>query len=628
MLDAIRERAQGWIARIILGFIILTFSIWGMDWYFKGGGAEKSIAKVGGESITQRDFQLGLKNQKDAMEGGGGRKVNIDDPQFRRAVIDNLIEVKLLTQAAQNAGLTVPENFVGQLLGQATQFMDNGQFSQAKLDAWLRNRGMSQAQLVELVHQDVLTQQLQRGLGMGTDVASASLKPLLVALAQEREVSERVFDAKAFQAQARVDDAAVKADYEANKAHYEMPAQARVQYLVFALDGIKKQIKVDDAAVRRLYAENAARYGEPEQRSARHILIKAEPGMAAAERQKAKAKAEKLLAEVKAAPGRFGELAKQHSDDPGSAAKGGDLGFFARDRMVKPFADAAFALKKGEIGGLVESEFGYHILIVDAIRPGKEKPFEAVKAALTEEWLHKEAQKRFAEQAEKFGNLVYEQPNGLEPAAKTYGLKIETSDWISRARAQPALLASPRLLELVFAPESLSKRQNTEAVEVAPNTLVAARVIEHKPAGVKPLAEVADAIRQQLTQKVALEKARAEGRAALQAAQANGGGAGWSIPMTVSRLQPLNLPIEAVRALFKADARRLPAFLGVDTPDGYRLYRLTAVRDTDKAAAQETRIRRDVERLQARAELAAFMQAVRAQTTLTLDEKALGEKQP
>lgn len=628
MLEAIRDRAQGWVARVILGLIILTFALFGIESYINNRSTVPEVAKVGGDAITLDDFQVALRNQKDAIEGSGEAKANTDDPKFRQAVLDDLITARVMAISAQKSGIKADPQRALKTLAEIPAFQEGGKFSPARMDSWLRNRGMNQAQLLALLQQDVQLGQLEVGLREGVVIAEGSLKPLLAALSEQREVNEQIFDARGFRDPGKIDNAAIEAEYKAQRAKLETPAQARVEYLVLSLDTLKTQIKVDEAAVRRLYDSNVSRYSEPEQRRARHILISARADQPAAERTQARQKAEQVLSEVKKAPARFADLARKYSQDTGSAANGGDLGFFTRDHMVKAFADTAFALKKGEISGVVESEFGYHIILLDEIRAAQAQPFERLKAQLTEEWRTQEAQKRFAEQADKFANQVYEQANGLQAVAKAFNLTVQTSGWISRTQAEPAFLAHPGLMDAVFSPESLAKKQNTDAIEVAPNTLVAARLLEYKPAGVRSLAEVSAQIREELATRSALAAARRAGAEALAQSQAGKGAGAWSANMILTRMQPLNLPPEAIKAIFKQSAKRLPVFVGVETQDGYRVYRINQVQAGNAAEQHAARIRADLQRMQAKSEVKAFIAAAKADLGVSIDEKVLGKTEP
>lgn len=625
MLDVIRTHAQGWIAKVILALITVPFALWGIDSYFRGSGQTASVAKVGASEITEREFTQALNNQRDGIQEQGG-KVDIDNPAFRKQVLDQIVDTRLITDAALSNGLMVSQAQVSAMLHGIPVFQENGQFSTKRLESWLRARSMGEQDLVNMIQQDALMQQLQFGYGGGSIAPSASIAQLATQITQEREVNEAVFSVPAFLPSISIDDKTVEAEYKANIARFATPPQARIQYLVLSLAGLAAQIQISDQAAQQYYDANKSRYQEPEQRRASHILIKTEAGMAPAAKAEAKAKAEKLLQELRQNPGKFADLAKQNSGDPGSAARGGDLGNFSREMMVKPFADAAWALKVGELSGVVESEFGYHIIRLDGITPGSALGFAVVKGDIVEELKTQQAQRKYAEMADRFSNLVYEKPDSLQPAAKELGLTIAESGWISQSRAEPPMLMNQALLTAVFSPEALQKKQNTDAIEVAPNTLVAAHVLEHKPAGTLPLAEVASAIKQSLASKAARVKAIEAGTAALAAAQRGQAPAGLGMPVKITRMQPAGLPPQAMKVLFKVSPAKLPAYVGVEMPDGYRLYRINSARQGEAKPGLDAQIKQDLSRIVAQEELRAYLEYVRARNKVEIKPNAIEKK--
>lgn len=616
MLEAIRERAQGWIAKVILALLIVPFALWGIDSYFSGGGKQKPAATVNGEGISQQEFLKALRDQRESLGG------KADEKALRQVVMDQLVNTRLLSDAAYQAGFAVLEPQLQAMLAGLDAFQENGRFSQARLDAWLRSRGMSQSELMALLQQDHLLRQVQTGLGQGALVPRPSVARLAALIGQQREVNEVTFDQQRFLDQAKVDDRAVQAEYEARKDSFATPRQVRVQYAVLSLSSLEKAVHPSDEDARKYYEANQSRYQEAEKRRASHILIQVPQGADAAAKEAARAKAQGILAEVQKAPKRFAELARQHSQDPGSGEKGGDLGAFTRDMMVKPFADAVWSMRPGEIRGLVESQFGFHIIRLDGVVPGAKMGFEMVKGEILQALRQQEAQRRFAEAAERFSNLVYEQPESLEPVAREFGIQLETSGWIDEKQASPAFLANAQLLAALFAEDSLKKHNNVEAVEVAPNTLVSARVVEYRPAGMRAFADVAPEIRQRLIQAQARKLAVEAGRKALAAAQAGQSVAGWSAPMTLSRGQPLNVPQEAIKAVFRANVAKLPAYVGAETPEGYRLYRINRVTNVD-ATAQMERMRVDLRRLVAQEELRAYLENLKNRAKIEIDPSAM-----
>ncbi|MEW5787515.1 MAG: SurA N-terminal domain-containing protein [Pseudomonadota bacterium] len=619
MLEAIRERAQGWIAKVILALLIIPFALWGVDSYFTGGGKEPAAAEVGDGEISQREFLKALKEHEEELGG------KVEDKVLRQQVMDQLVNTRLLGEAATKAGFAVLDPQVQAVLAGVDIFQDNGKFSQAKLEAWLKSKGMAQGELLAMIGQDLLLKQVQIGYGEGAVAPRPVAERLTTLLGQQRDLNEAVFDAGAYAANVKIDDSAIEAEYKARQSDYTIPAQIRAQYLVLSQAALEEAIQVSDEQARAFYSANAARFQEPEQRQAAHILVKVDGSADAQSKAAAKAKAEGLLAEIRKSPGKFADLARQHSQDPVSGAQGGDLGAFTRDMMVKPFADAVWGMKPGEVSGLVESQFGYHIIRLDKVVVGAKLGFEVVKGDIIQELRQQEAQKRFAESAESFSNKVYEQPESLEPAAKDFGLKLQESGWLAKDKGE-GLLANARLLESLFSQDALAKKQNVEAVEVAPNTLVAARVLEHRPAGLRPLADVAGEIRARLTQARAKILAVEAGKKALEAARAGQAPAGLSAPMTISRMQPLNVPRDALNAVFRAETGTLPAFVGVELADGYRLYRINRVDAGSTPPGMADKLRGDLRRLVAQEEMRAYLESVKASVKIKIAPESLEPK--
>jgi len=621
MLEAIRERSQGWIAKVILILLIIPFALWGVDSYVSGGGREPAAATIDEEEITQREFVKALQEQQEQLGG------QVEEKALRQLVMDQLVNTRVLSQAATQAGFSILEPQVQAVLGGIEIFHDNGVFSESKLDNWLRGRDMSRGELLSMLSQDLLLKQVQIGYGEGAVFALPSATQLSKLLAQQREVNEVVFDFQSYLASVQIDESAIAAEYKARQADFATPVMLRVAYVILSQAALESQVAVSEEQARKYFEANPAQFQEPEQRRASHILIKLDAEADDAARQASRTRAEQLLEEVRKTPGKFADLARQHSQDPGSGARGGDLGTFSRDMMVKPFADAVWAMKTGEIQGLVESQFGFHIIRLDGIVGGAKLGFALVKDDIIASLRQQEAQQRFIEAAERFSNTVYEQPESLEPAAKEFSLKIEQSDWISEGNAQPAVLGDARLIKALINEDALNKKHNIEAIEVAPNTLVSARVIEHRPAGVRPLAEVSANIRSALATAKARSLAVDAGQKALAVARAgNQSGLTLSAPMTVSRMQPLNVPAVSLRAIFSADAAKLPGWAGVASAEGYRLYRINRVAEGEMPTEQVKAMRNDMRRLLAQEEMRAYLESAKSRAKIEISPSALEPK--
>jgi peptidyl-prolyl cis-trans isomerase D len=321
-----------------------------------------------------------------------------------------------------------------------------------------------------------------------------------------------------------------------------------------------------------------------------------------------------LLAEARKNPAQFAELASKNSQDKGSAVQGGDLGFFGRGAMVKPFEDAAFSMKVGDISEPIETEYGYHIITLVATKGGEKKPLAEVKAEIENELRKTAAKARWGATAEQFTDLVYQQADSLQPAIDKLKLEKKTAT-VQRTPAPGATgaLASTRLLEAVFGNEAVANKRNTDAIEVGANQLVAARVVQHSPARVLPLADVKERVRQAVVIQQAQALARKDGQAKLAALQAPGG-ASAELPgkALISRAQPQNLPKEVLDAALRANASKLPFITGVDVPgSGYTVLRVSAVQPRDPAAAPEEQLRSQYAQAWANAENDAYLSALK-----------------
>ncbi len=411
---------------------------------------------------------------------------------------------------------------------------------------------------------------------------------------ERREVQLARFNTTDFVARINPTEADLEAFYQANQPLFQAPEQASIEYVVLDLESVKKGIRLAEQDVRSYYEQNMARLSGNEERRASHILITAARSASDAERQKAKARAEELLAQLRKAPGSFAELARKHSQDPGSAARGGDLDFFGRGAMVKPFEDAVFALQKGEISGVVESDFGYHIIRLTDIKAPKAKSFEELRSSLEAELKNQQARAKYAEAAEVFANSVYEQSDSLKPVAEQLKLTIQTAPRVLRQPAPGASgpLASQRFLEAVFSADVVTNKRNSEAVEIGPSQLAAARITAYAPARTLPLAEVRTAVRERLVNARAAELARQEGQKQLAAWQASPAQAQLSAAQVVSRDQPQGLPSPLLDAVLRADATNLPAWVGVDL--GERGYAVAKVnKRLERAAAVAASLQQD-----------------------------------
>jgi peptidyl-prolyl cis-trans isomerase D len=593
------------IVQIVLALIALPFAFFGVDYYFRSGDARATdVAKVGDYRVTQAEYDQSLREQQDRMRQQLGRNFDpalFDNPEVRMAILDQLVSQQILLQKARDLGFRVSDSQLQQAIAELPVFQENGRFSAERYRQLLAAQNMSPLFFEGRLRQELLLAAMQDPVALGSIVARGSAERYINLLEQQRVVALAGVDAEPFVKDVKVDDAEVKAFYDGNAKAFETPEQVRFEYLLLSQDALAPQVAVDPAEVRKAYDENARQYTQPEERKASHILIAVKPDAKDDEKAAAKKKAEDLLAQAKAAPQRFAELAKANSQDPGSATEGGNLGSFARGTMVKTFDDAVFAMKPGEIAGPVQSEFGYHVIRLDGVTPARSRPFEEAKAQIEADLRRQKTAQKFATAAEQLQNLVYEQADSLQGPAKTLGIEVKSSPLVTRTQAQAIAQGNAKFVQALFSPESLAGKRNTEAIEIGPNLLMAGRIVEHKPAAPRPLAEVADEIRRQLVRKSAGELAQKAGQEKLalleQGRSAKEAGLVFGQPVTVNRsqAQPGFSP-DALTRIFRLAPESLPKTIGLPNErGGYSVYRVEKVlepapADAAKLAAASGRI--------------------------------------
>jgi peptidyl-prolyl cis-trans isomerase D len=586
MFDFIRNHNRVLFFVLVL-LIFPSFVFFGVQGYsqFKDAGSV-AVAKVDGQKITRAEWDAAHRRQVEQMRS---QMPNLDaavfdSPDFKRETLDNLVRDRVLFAAANRAHFAVSDERLQRELMSVPQLAalrrPDGSMDVAAYKALIGAQGMTIEGFEANVRQNLVLRQVLGGVTASVPPGGSPGRSALDALLQQREVQVLRFDAKDQVASVSPSDAELAAFHKAHEDEFRAPEQASIEYVVLDVDGLKAGISVPEADLRKYYSENASRYSVAEERRASHVLIGAAKDAPAAERAQAKAKAESLLAELRKSPASFAEVAKKNSSDSASAQRGGDLDFFARGAMVKPFEDAAFAMKPGEISNVVETDFGYHIIRLDAVRGGDKKPFESVRAEIEDEVRKQLALKRYAEVAEEFSNMVYEQADSLQPVVDKLKLKKQVAT-VQRTPAAGATgaLSSAKLLETVFGSESVKNKRNTEAVEVGPNQLAAARVLQHTPARVQTLAEVMPQVRQRVIAEQAAARARKAGEVKLAELRASGDASTLPPAVLLSRASAQSQPRALVDAVLRADATKLPQWLGVDLGDaGYAVVRLTAIK--------------------------------------------------
>ena len=622
MFDSIRNHSKIWMGLLFL-LVIPSFVLFGLDSYSRFEDKGAVVARVDGQKITQTEWDSAHQAEVDRIRVSMPNldPKLLDSAEARYATLDRLVNERLIARASEKQLLVTSDQRLARYLQQDPSIAGlrgaDGKLDMERYRQLAASQGMTPEMLEARVRRDLSNQQVLAGLQGSVFATQRQTDMALDAYLQRREIQVQRWMPSDFASKVQVTDADLERYYQEQSERFRSVENADVEFLVLDVAALQDKIVLPEQDLKTYYEQNLQRLGGQEQRRASHILVNAAKDLPAADKQKARAKAESLLAAVRKAPKTFAEVARKNSDDTGSASRGGDLDFFARGAMVKPFEDAAFALQKGDISDIVESDFGFHIIQLTEIKQPQAPSFESMRPQLEADLRKQQAQRQFAELAETFSNSVYEQSDSLAPVAERLKLTVQKAQGLTRTPAAGAqgVVNNPKLLQAVFSEDSVVKRRNTAAVEVAPNTLVSARVVNHRPAAVRPLEEVKADVRQLLIQAKSAELAKAEGQARLAAwknepAQANLGQA-----LTVSREQAQGQPQALVEAALRADPAHMPALTGVDLgSQGYALVRVNKIVPRPEMTSQQAeQSRQQFARLWGQAESQAYLASLKAQ---------------
>ena len=620
MFDYVAKHKR--LLQAVLMLTAIPFVFFGLESYTSGGRTANDAASVDGTPVSMREYHEETRRQQDRLRQMLGQSADLsqfDTPEIRVAIVDTLVAQRLMTNEVAKAGLTASKEEIVAAILAAPEFQEGGKFSSERYANYLRTVGQSDESNVMRLRVEMPASRLAGAITATAFQPRAVAARMATLQAEKREIAEAFIAAEPFIARVSIDDASIKAYYDANPAEFKVPERVRAEFVILSAEELGQGEGAGEAELKAAYEARAAQYGVAEQRRASHILL--------ATREEA----EKVLAEARKSPQRFAELAKKYTQDTGSADKGGDLGLGARGALAsKVLEDAVFSLKPNDISDVVQTEFGFHLLRVTAIQPGKSRSLDEVRKELSADIAKQKGAKKFAEAAEGFNNLVYEQSDSLKPAAERYKLKIDTSGWFTRqGAADIGPLAHPKLLAALFSQDATRQKRNTDAVEVVPGVLVAARVAEHQPEKQRPLEEVKVAVSRKLAQREAVALARKEGEAKL-AVLARGEGAGlqWAAAKTVSRQEPGGLGQNALRKVMTADAAKLPSYVGLERgEEGYGLYRVSRVIPAEaKTEAQNAEFFTRQDRQAGTEQLETYVASLRAKAKVDIRKVNLERK--
>jgi peptidyl-prolyl cis-trans isomerase D len=621
MFDSIRNNSKILMGLLFL-LIIPSFVLFGVEGYSQFEDKGAVVARIDGNKITQSEWDAAHQQEVDRIRASMPNidPKMLDSAEARYATLDKLVNDRLIALASEKQLLVTSDQRLARYLQQDPSIAGlrgaDGKLDMERYRQLAASQGMTPEMLETRVRRDLSNQQVLAGLQASAFASQSQTDTALNAYLQRRDVQVKQWSPADYAAKVETTEAELETYYKENPERFRSRENADVEFLILDMPSLQSRIELPEQDLKTYYEQNLQRLSGQEQRRASHILINAAKDLPEADKQKARAKAEELLAAVRKTPKSFADVARKNSDDTGSAQNGGDLDFFSRGAMVKPFEDAAFALKKGEISDIVTSDFGFHIITLTDVKLPPVPSFESMRPQLQADLRKQQAQRQFAELAETFSNSVYEQSDSLAPVAESLKLTVQKAQALTFMPAPGAqgVLTNPKLLQAIFSEDAVSKKRNTPAVEVAPNTLVSARIVTHRPAKVLAFEEVKAQARQALVQAKAAELAKAEGLARLAAWKAEPAQATLGNALTVSLDQVPALPQAVLDAALRADTSKLPALVGVDLgTQGYAVVRVNKIVSRPESSAQQAeQSRAQFTRLWSQAESQAYLASLKS----------------
>lgn len=608
MLQAFRTHKR-WMMLIAMIFIIPSFVVTGIYSYNRMSDSENDIATVGDTSITVMEFDNAKRQYLDNFRHQMGQSFKadmLDTPEARAQILASMISDRALALELASEYISVSEADAINLIKQAPAFQQNGQFSTELYERFLASMGKSDQQFVYELRGDLSRQLLLSSVSQTTIASNAMAQRIHDLLTEQRTVRTFEIAADSFKKSVKVTDEEVADYYKQHQSLFNVPETVDIEYVVLS-PAVYKDIPVSEEDVRGFYEQNLQRFSIPEERRASHILIAID---ADKDEAAAKKEADELYAKLQADPKQFASLARKHSADPGSAREGGDLGFFRQGMMVPEFDRAVFGGKKGDLVAPVKTDFGYHIIRIDDIKAAKARPLAEVRGEIETLYRQEAAVRMFAEDAETFSNMVYEQSESLAPVVEQFKLTVQKATGITRNHEDAII--NPNVVEALFSFDVLHDKRNTNAIEIAANTLLAARVTNHRPQTVEPLDKVKGNIKTALTNTKAAQAAKAEGEALLAKLQKGEKiDRSFGKASTLSRENPGEYTYEVVTAALRPQADKLPSFTGVQTRNGnYTVINVQSAKKIEAAPEQLAMRKAELAQLYSNAEQAAFMNAL------------------
>lgn len=498
ILHSIRERATGWFAWVIVILISIPFALWGINSYITPD-ANPAVANVGDYKVTVQEFQNAVQNESKEYKG------QINDALIKQIVLEKLINNRALINFLNHSGLTISKKQIDYQIRNDANFQLDGKFSEELYNRYLPS-AYSKSNHRNSVATQLLIEQFSDGISSSSFVSDVEVKRVIQLIKQKRDISYTIIKAEDFVDSVTISDEEIKNYYQNFQDQFKNPQQVKLAYLEISRKDLANNEQVTDEQISKYYQDNIFQYTQPERRKASHILFTLPTDADTATKDKLKAEAQSVLDKIKNGAD-FSEMAKAHSQDPGSADNGGDLGFFGQGEMVPAFEESAFSLTPGDISDLVESSFGYHIIKLISVEGGESKPLDTVKDEIIASIQFDKVENAYVEKVESMQTIAYEQPDSLEPVATELNLTIKESELLTSAGGK-GIFANPKLLNAAFGETVLEEGNNSDLIELGDDHVAVIRLVERIPANTKPLEEVKDIIEPRLKQDLITAKAQ------------------------------------------------------------------------------------------------------------------------
>jgi peptidyl-prolyl cis-trans isomerase D len=639
MLIAIRERAKGWFAWLLVIAIVIPLAFFGMYSYFSGPSASE-LAVVNGTEISADQLNNAYQQQRRQLEqmfGGQLDPALFDERQLRREALEGLINQALLRSYVRDQGYRVSDSTLAAVIRSEQAFQENGRFSPELYRVLLRNNGLTPQAYEASVRLGETVDQLQGGIFGSAFVADAEVDRLMRLQRQERELTYLTVKADAFRDQVQISEEEIKQYYTQNSELFQRPEQVKLSYVELSPEAVAGKVAIGEDELRARYEEvKTARFTQGGERGVRHVLLQLPEDATAEQVAAAEEKLRELRQRIVSGDLSFEAAAREVSEDPGSAEAGGDLGLVSRGQMVEGFERAAFALEEGAVSEPVRTEFGLHLIQVTEVTPTQVQPFEQVKDELRQAMVAERADNQLVEMGNRLANIAYEQPDSLVPAAEKLGLELRQTDWISRQAPGEGIAANPKVIEAAFSDDLLRLGRNSSVIELEDGRSVVVRVAEHQPAEPRPLEEVAADIREQLTLQKTAAAAQERGAELRQQLEADAAPGQLAKTPAVELAQPgfvgrgnTEVPPEVLRAAFRLPrpAQDAASVSGVQLRNGdFAVLQVSAVREAaagEQAEQLRQTLRQQLQAMHGNIAIRGLLETLREHADIEINEERL-----